>query len=83
MGTRYVTVYVEMDDFEDYELIEELEKRGYVVTEKESTEKFTVSVINEASRHYMNGNVREALYTLEHLDYDLRGISKYVKDKKD
>ena len=36
----YVTVDVELDEFNDDELVEELESRGYTVVEEEEVKKF-------------------------------------------
>ena len=36
----YVTVDVELDEFNDDELVEELESRGYTVVEEEEIKKF-------------------------------------------
>ena len=64
-----VEVEVELDDFDDKELIEELEDRGYHVSEVE----YDITVIEQ---YWNQGNHREAFVLLERKFPELRGISQ-------
>jgi hypothetical protein len=78
MPTVYteVEVDVDLDDFEDDDLIDEIERRGYFVSEKEiDTNKF-----QDVIDWYKRGNVKEALIYLERSIPELYGISGKVKE---
>lgn len=72
MPTFEETVYVDvdLDDFEDSDLIEELQSRGYHVSE----EREIVSI----EQYWNQGNHKEALILLERKFPELIGISKLV-----
>lgn len=72
---RDVTVEVDIDlaDFDDSELIEEMEYRGYYVTEH-SEEPEIISIKN----YWNQGNRKEALILLERKFPELIGIAKLV-----
>lgn len=68
--TETVEVNVGAEDFDDDELIRELESRGYFV-EKEPE---FINII----QHWERGDKREALFLLEREVPELYGISKLV-----
>jgi hypothetical protein len=65
--TETVEIDVSLDDWEDQELIEELEARGYKVEEEEN--------LVEAFHYWSRGQKKEALILLEREFKWLRGIS--------
>jgi hypothetical protein len=69
-----VYVDVELDDFEDDDLIKELEYRGYDVLG-------TSLDMKDVIWRYKAGYIEDALLILERLYPDLYGISKLVGDK--
>jgi hypothetical protein len=68
-----VEVNVDLDDFEDDDLIDEIERRKYFVSEKER-ENF-----QDVIDWYKRGNTVEALVQLEKIIPELYGISGKVK----
>lgn len=75
MPTTYrdvtVEVDIDLDDFDDEDLIEELEARGYQV----SREPEVIS-----AEHYWNqGNHKEALIMLERQFPEMIGLSKLIE----
>lgn len=69
-----VYVDVELDDFEDDDLIRELECRGYEIAGNNPDMKDVIW-------RYKCGYIKDALLILERLYPDLYGISKLVGDK--
>lgn len=65
-----VCVDVDLDNFEDSELIEEMKYRGYHVSEEPEI----ISIEN----YWNQGNRKEALILLERKFPELRGISQLV-----
>jgi hypothetical protein len=77
MATIETTVCVDVDleNFEDSELIEEMKYRGYHVSEKPEI----LSIEEYSIEHYWNqGNRKEALVLLERKFPELIGISKLI-----
>lgn len=75
MATFTETVYVDVDlsDFDEDEIIEHLEYKGYTVTK--NPEKTDILAIEE---YWNQGNRKEALILLERQFPELIGISKLV-----
>lgn len=69
--TVYVDVDVDLDDFDDDDLIKELEVRGYYVNEVEHD-------ITGIELDWNRGDKKEALILLERKFPELRGISNLV-----
>ena len=67
--TTEVEVEVYLNDFDDADLIEELEARGYYVTENQHD---IISIEYDWNR----GDRKEALIHLERMFPELRGIAK-------
>lgn len=74
MPTFEQTVYVDVDadDFDDDDLIDELERRGYTVTKDPTADACFVDV----AWHIERGNLKEALILLERELPELKGISR-------
>ena len=74
MPTFEQTVYVDVDadDFDDDDLIDELERRGYTVTKDPAADACFVDV----AWHIERGNLKEALILLERELPTLKGISR-------
>ena len=70
-----VYVDISLDDFDDEELIEELQVRGYLIGETDNP------AMEDVIWRYKTGYIKDALLILEHLYPDLYGISKLVGDK--
>ena len=75
----YVSVDVNLREFDDVELIEELEDRGWVIPDKKDES----HIINENLAEDMidwfrRGNAKEALIALERIYPEMRGISDRV-----
>ena len=75
MPTYSQTVYVDvdLDDFEDEDLSEELQSRGYMVSEKNAEPEFDIVAIEQC---WNRGNKKEALILLERKFPELIGIAK-------
>lgn len=75
MPTYSQTVYVDvdLDDFEDEDLAEELQSRGYMVSEKNAQLELDIVSIEQ---YWNQGNHKEALILLERKFPELIGISK-------
>jgi hypothetical protein len=67
---------VDLDDFEDEELIDEIERRKYFVSEKE----IDLLKFQDVIDWYKRGNVKEALIQLERIIPELYGISGKIKE---
>jgi hypothetical protein len=65
-----VEVDVDLDDFDDLELIEEVEARGFYVSENGQTDIIAIEY------HWNRGNKKEALILLERKFPQLLNISK-------
>ena len=66
----------EIEEFEDIDLIEELESRGYIVTKKENVHLDTE--IEDVVWHFRNGRKKDALIILERIYPELYGLSKLI-----
>jgi broad-specificity NMP kinase len=73
MGHKSISVDVYFDEFDDEDLIEELEGRGYTVDKEED------NYLQEVIDWYKRGDVKEALIQLERVEPQLFGISEKVK----
>lgn len=74
MTTFSETVYIDVDasDFDDDDLVDALESRGYTVTKRPESD-FT-----EIIRRWETGDKKEALFLLEREFPELYGISKLI-----
>lgn len=74
MPTVETTVYVDVDfdDLDEQDLIDELESRGFTVTENKIPELDIVSI----EQYWNQGNRKEALILLERKFPELIGIAK-------
>lgn len=70
--SQYVEVDINLDDFHDSELVEELEARGFYVSENGQTDIIAIEY------HWNRGNKKEALILLERMFPELLNISKLV-----
>lgn len=68
--TETISIDVDLDDFDDKELIEELRARGYYVGDED--EMFSVEA------HWQRGDKKEALILLEREYPALFGIAKLI-----
>lgn len=75
MPTYSQTVYVDvdLDDFDDEDLAEELESRGYMVSEKNAEPELDIVSIEQ---YWNRGDKKEALLLLERKFPELIGIAK-------
>lgn len=75
MPTFSQTVYVDVDlgDFEDEDLAEELQSRGYMVSEKNA--ELEVDIVS-IEQYWNRGDKKEALILLERKFPELIGIAK-------
>jgi len=73
MSYKSINVNVYFDEFNDEDLIEELEGRGYTV------QKEVGNLLQEVIDWYKRGDVKEALIQLERVEPELFGISEKVK----
>ena len=69
-----VEVEVDLENFQDSELIEEMKYRGYHVIEKPEI----ISEIISVEQYWNQGNRKEALVLLERKFPELIGISKLI-----
>lgn len=70
-------VHVELDDFDDDCLIDEIESRGWNVSKEVSLD--DDDDLTEIMWRYKNGYIEEAFTLLERKFPELHGISKYIK----
>ena len=75
MATFTETVYIDVDlsDFDEDEIVEHLEYKGYTVSKNVKD-----SDIDSIEQYWNRGNRKEALILLEREFPELRGISKLV-----
>lgn len=73
-------VHVDMYDFDDDDLIVELESRGYVVRGKDEDELEKLPELHDVIWNYKNGRIKEAMIMLERSVPQLYGISKKVNE---
>lgn len=73
---KEVEIDVDLDDFEDDELIDEIEVRGYTVIKNSTDGRID---IQEVIDWYKRGNIKEALVKLEQIFPELYNISEKVK----
>lgn len=73
MGTFSQTVYVdvELDEFDDDEIVDYLESRGYTITKDPIKE----VDCDDVAWHVSRGNLKEALILLERQLPELKGIA--------
>lgn len=72
-----VDVDIDLEDFDDDELIEELESRDYNVTKKAFSD--SDNELQNVIDWYRRGDLKEALYQLERIVPELDGISEKIK----
>ena len=75
----YKEVWVDeedLDSFEDDDLIEELEGRGYLITKK--SEDHLDQEIEDVVWHFKNGRKKDALIVLELIYPELYGLSRLI-----
>jgi hypothetical protein len=75
----YKEVWVDeedLDSFEDDDLIEELEGRGYLITKKMNDH--IDQEIDDVVWHFRNGRKKDALIVLERIYPELHGLSKLI-----
>jgi hypothetical protein len=80
MPTVYREVEVDFDvsELDDEDLIEELEQRGYIVTNDEDRLIKSNSTLTKAIDCFKRGDVNEALVYLERTIPELYGLHKYI-----
>lgn len=66
----------EIEDFEDDDLINEIESRGYIVREKK--EDHLDQEIEDVVWHFKSGRKKDALIVLERIYPELYGLSKLI-----
>jgi hypothetical protein len=66
----------EIEEFEDIDLIEELESRGYLIMKK--SEDHLDQEIEDVVWHFRNGRKKDALIVLERIYPELYGLSKLI-----
>jgi len=66
----------DLDNFDDQELIDELQDRGYLVIDKK--EKEPPQEIEDAVWYFRNGRKKDALIMLERIYPELYGLSKLI-----
>ena len=76
MPKVYREVEVDIDDFDDDDLIEEIESRGYKVLMEDQEDQ--QPEIQEAIWRYKNGYIEDAMILLERRFPELYGISKRI-----
>ena len=74
-------VYVDLDDFDDDELIDELEKRGFTVLDKEQKKHINAldDGMDDVIWRFQRGYIEDAMILLERLYPDLYGITKLAR----
>ena len=70
--SKTVCIDVDLEDFDDDELVDELEDRGYTVTKDPAVDTKLVNVF----WHVQRGELKEALIHLEREFPKLKGISE-------
>lgn len=73
---KEVEIDVDLDDFEDDELIDEIEVRGYTVIKNTTDGHIDIQDVID---WYKRGNIKEALFKLEQIFPELYNISEKVK----
>ena len=76
MPTVSTFVEVDLDDFDDDDLITELEQRGYLVSSEETDPD---NLLAEMIWRYKNGYIEDAMLLLERRFSEMHGISKRIK----
>lgn len=74
-------VYVDLDDFDDDELIDELEKRGFTVLDKDEKNHINAldNGMDDVIWRFQRGYIEDAMILLERLYPDLYGMTKLVR----
>lgn len=74
-------VYVDLDDLDDDDLIDELEKRGFTILDKD--EKKEIHALDDGMEEviwrFQRGYILDAMILLERLYPDLYGMTKLVR----
>lgn len=74
-------VYVDLDDLDDDDLIDELEKRGFTVLDKD--EKKEIHTLDDGMEEviwrFRRGYILDAMILLERLYPDLYGMTKLAR----
>ena len=79
MSTVYREVEVDLDEFEDDDLIDELEARGYKVFMEDQEDQHPE--IQEMIWRFSRGHIEDAMILLERRFPEMYGISKLIKEK--
>jgi hypothetical protein len=75
----YVNVDVDLREFDDDELIEELEDRGWDIPDKkDKSHIIDENLVKDMVDWFRRGNAKEAMIMLERIYPDMRGISDRV-----
>ena len=75
----YVSVDVNLREFDDAELIEELEDRGWDIPDKkDKSHTINADLTKDMVDWFRRGNVKEALIIFERIYPEMRGISDRV-----
>jgi hypothetical protein len=79
---RSVSKHIEIDseDFDDDDLIDELEDRGYIVTHSNEDDLFEKDdILSEMIWRYKNGYIEDAMLLLERRFPEMHGITRRIK----
>ena len=76
----YVSVDVDLDDFDDDDLIGEIESRGYKVLAEDKEDEHPV--LQEMIWRYKAGYIEDAMLLLERKFPEMYGISKLIRKEK-
>jgi len=78
--SEYVEVDVELDEFDEEDIVEYLQELGYIVIEADAQtiDHGTMRDINHAIWEYKNGSVKEAVKLIEICFPDFKGLSEKV-----
>jgi hypothetical protein len=78
----YTEVEIDLDEFEDDDLIEEMESRGFHVTDENGLSfdhpSNTEEMIQEMIWCYKNGKIEDAMILLERCFPEMYGIQKHI-----
>jgi len=74
---RHVAVDIDLDDFDDDDLIDEIEARGYKVIPEDKEDEHPV--LQEMIWRYRAGYIEDAMLLLERKFPEMHGISKLIR----